>query len=174
MEIRNEEVWTWLGSAILATCATVILSLIICVMMKRIKLVIQLFEEAGKALAAMPLLLFEPILVRIQLGKFHLMSLAGSFIHQTFLWIIGVLALCAYLCLWVSSSGHLTLKRPNIYYYKKDGLMEATKVLNVFGMFWMCQFVVGCQHLVIAGAVSTWYFSRQENNCPYLMKVFSS
>ncbi|KAH1003925.1 hypothetical protein HUJ04_003758 [Dendroctonus ponderosae] len=134
MEIRSEEVWTWLGLAIGATCATVILTLIICVMIKRIKLVIQLFEEAGKALAAMPLLLFEPIL--------------------TFMWIIGVLSLCAYLCLWVSSSGRLRMKRPNIYYYKKDGLMEATKVLNVFGMFWMCQFVVGCQHLVIAGAVS--------------------
>ncbi|ERL87775.1 hypothetical protein D910_05164 [Dendroctonus ponderosae] len=140
MEIRSEEVWTWLGLAIGATCATVILTLIICVMIKRIKLVIQLFEEAGKALAAMPLLLFEPIL--------------------TFMWIIGVLSLCAYLCLWVSSSGRLRMKRPNIYYYKKDGLMEATKVLNVFGMFWMCQFVVGCQHLVIAGAVSKWNKSQ--------------
>jgi len=37
--------------------------LVILVMRKRIKLVIQLFQEAGKAINSMPLLLFEPVLV---------------------------------------------------------------------------------------------------------------
>ena len=37
--------------------------LVILVMRKRIKLVIQLFKEAGKAINSMPLLLLEPLLV---------------------------------------------------------------------------------------------------------------
>jgi hypothetical protein len=41
----------------------VIVLLVILVMRKRIKLVIQLFKEAGKAINSMPLLLFEPLLV---------------------------------------------------------------------------------------------------------------
>jgi len=41
----------------------VIVLLVILVMRKRIKLVIQLFKEAGKAINSMPLLLLEPLLV---------------------------------------------------------------------------------------------------------------
>lgn len=37
--------------------------LVILVMRKRIKLVIQLFKEAGKAINSMPLLFLEPLLV---------------------------------------------------------------------------------------------------------------
>jgi solute carrier family 44 protein 1 (choline transporter-like protein) len=41
----------------------VIVLLVILVMRKRIKLVIQLFKEAGRAINSMPLLLLEPLLV---------------------------------------------------------------------------------------------------------------
>ena len=41
----------------------VIVLLVILVMRKRIKLVVQLFKEAGKAINSMPLLLLEPLLV---------------------------------------------------------------------------------------------------------------
>lgn len=58
-----ERVTTYLIAAILSTLATFFISLVIFVMRKRVKLVIQLFIEAGKALTDMPLLLFEPILV---------------------------------------------------------------------------------------------------------------
>lgn len=53
-----------LAYAIIGTIFTIIVCLVIFVMRKRIKLVIQLFEEAGKAITNMPLLLLEPILVR--------------------------------------------------------------------------------------------------------------
>lgn len=62
-EIQQREVWSYLGIAIVATCVTVAVMLVIFVMIKRIKLVIQLFEEAGKAISSMPGLLFEPVLV---------------------------------------------------------------------------------------------------------------
>ena len=55
---------TYMIAAIIATIVAVIITLVIILMRKRIKLVIELFKEAGKAISDMPLLLFEPILVR--------------------------------------------------------------------------------------------------------------
>lgn len=63
-----ERVTTYLIAAILSTIATVAISMVIFVMRKRVKLVIQLFIEAGKALTEMPLLLFEPVLVFLNLN----------------------------------------------------------------------------------------------------------
>lgn len=63
-EIEKREVYTYLGLAIAATVITVVIVLVIWVMLKRIKLVIQLFEEAGKAISAMPSILLIPFLVR--------------------------------------------------------------------------------------------------------------
>lgn len=54
----------YLYYAIAVTIATVIVYLIILVMRKRIRLVVHLFREAGKAISNMPFLLVEPILVR--------------------------------------------------------------------------------------------------------------
>lgn len=57
---------TYLIAAIVATLVTVGITLMIVFMRKRVRLVIELFREAGKAIADMPLLLFEPILVSLK------------------------------------------------------------------------------------------------------------
>lgn len=62
-EIEKREVYTYLGLAIVATVITGVIVLVIWVMVKRIKLVIQLFEEAGKAISTMPSILLIPFLV---------------------------------------------------------------------------------------------------------------
>lgn len=62
-EVDSRKNYTYLGFAIAATIVTIIVLLIILIMRKRIQLVIQLFKESGKAISAMPFLLFEPILV---------------------------------------------------------------------------------------------------------------
>lgn len=62
-DIDSERVTTYLVAAIIVTIVTIIISLVIFVMRKRVKLVIQLFKEAAKALTDMPALLFEPLLV---------------------------------------------------------------------------------------------------------------
>lgn len=61
--IGKRRVRTFLILASISTVITVILIIMIIFMRKRIKLVIILFEEAGRAAVSMPLLLFEPILV---------------------------------------------------------------------------------------------------------------
>ncbi|XP_018567705.1 choline transporter-like protein 1 [Anoplophora glabripennis] len=142
-DVDSRKTQTYLVFAIVATVVTAVIILIIFVMRKRIKLVVQLFEEAGKALAVMPVLLFEPIL--------------------TFLCLVVVVCLWFYFCLWIESSGILSEKRPMVYYYEKDTLMKVTRWYNFFAMLWMAQFVIGCQHMVIAGAVAKWYFTRTKS-----------
>lgn len=62
-DIENRKNGSYLVFAIVATVVTFCVIAVILVMRKRIRLVIELFKEAGKAVAAMPLLLLEPFLV---------------------------------------------------------------------------------------------------------------
>lgn len=57
---------TYLVSAIICTIIAAMITLVVIFMRKRIRLVIELFKEAGKAISDMPLLLIEPLLVRIK------------------------------------------------------------------------------------------------------------
>lgn len=61
---------TYMIAAIITTIVTVLITLLIIVMRKRVRLVIELFKEAGKAISDMPLLLLEPLLVRILTQNF--------------------------------------------------------------------------------------------------------
>ncbi|KAF2349739.1 Choline transporter-like, partial [Trinorchestia longiramus] len=47
-------------------------------------------------------------------------------------------------------------------YLKRMSLNEWLRLYHIFGFFWVSQFVVGCQHVVVATAVSTWYFTRNK------------
>ncbi|XP_077291052.1 choline transporter-like protein 1 [Arctopsyche grandis] len=142
--ISQRKVYSYLGYAILATVITFIILLVLLVMRKRIRLVIQLFKEAGKAIASMPLLLLEPIL--------------------TFLTLCIVVSLWIYLSIWVESSGFLILNNNQSFNYRKDVTMKITRWYNLFALFWFTQFIIGCQHMVIAGAVATWFFTRNKKN----------
>ncbi|XP_058055555.1 choline transporter-like protein 1 [Anopheles bellator] len=135
-------VTNWLYYAIAATIATVIVFLVILVMRKRIKLVVQLFKEAGKAIASMPFLLAEPIL--------------------TFATIVGVIVLYVYFTVWIESAGMLVVEGNNSAKYVKDPTMLLTRWYNLLAFLWFCQFVIGCQHMVIAGAVAGWFFTRNK------------
>ncbi|XP_040155385.1 choline transporter-like protein 1 isoform X1 [Anopheles arabiensis] len=134
----------WLYYAIAATVATLLVYLVILVMRKRIKLVVQLFKEAGKAIASMPFLLAEPIL--------------------TFATIAAVIVLYVYFTVWIESAGMLVVESNNSAKYVKDSTMLLTRWYNLFAFLWFCQFVIGCQHMVIAGAVAGWFFTRNKSN----------
>ncbi|KAJ1528839.1 hypothetical protein ONE63_007213 [Megalurothrips usitatus] len=136
--------YSLLAYAIVATITTVIIMLVVLVMRKRIALVVQLFREAGKAVASMPVLLLQPIL--------------------TFACLAVVVALWFHFTLWIETSGFLTASSPDNNYYKKDTVTKVTRWYNLFAMFWFTQFVVSCQHMVIAGAVTAWFFTRNKDH----------
>lgn len=42
--------------------------------------------------------------------------------------------------------------------------MKVTRWYNLLAFLWTSQFLIGCQHMVIAGAVSSWFFTRYLSN----------
>lgn len=174
--VQNER--TFLIYAILATVFTVILLLIVLVMRKRVHIVVKLFKEAGLCIRSSPFLLFQPVITFVALILFFLF------------WIGMLLALAtAYYPtknevenpLKLSSSALMPL---NVTELPAAPLKEHEKMLNkaftlvsfsqgswvqymwwyhIIALIWTSEFILGCQQMVIAGAVATWYFSRDRD-----------
>lgn len=128
-------------SAILA----VILGIVIFIFRKRIALVVQIFKEASKVLADVPLIVAEPLLTFLAMG------LATA----TFLYFVLV----------IQSSGNLTVQNDkNGQFFKatyeQDFGSVAAFYINLVSYIWFTQFILGCQHFVIAGTVCQWFFSH--------------
>lgn len=75
-----------------------------------------------------------------------------------------VVGLWVYFAIWIESSGTLTVENNASAKYVKDATMKVTRWYNLLALFWMTQFVIGCQHMIIAGAVATWFFTRNKGN----------
>ncbi|XP_031349133.1 choline transporter-like protein 1 isoform X1 [Photinus pyralis] len=153
--IKVQKTDTYLTLAIIASILTLCLLLIILVLRKRLKLVIQLFKEAGKAIGSMPLLLVQPL--------------------WTFACIAATISCWLYFTLWIESAGHKKKVRDDFYIFEKDTTIVFTRWYNIFVTLWLIQFIIGCQHMVIAGAVSSWYFTRAKTrlNSPILFGLYN-
>lgn len=53
---------------------------------------------------------------------------------------------------------------------QQDIFVRIARVLNIIAFIWFSQFLIGCQHFVVAGTVSKWYFTRDKTklNTPML------
>lgn len=154
---------TYFAFALLTSIVTIIISTILFALRKRIQLAIALFQEAGKAISSMPFLIFQPILVRIwglttPVLIFCLTTdvLNRLLYFQTVLWLAVVIGLSLY--------SYIGLERTrvcsrNINYDFKTWII-ATKWYLFFAVIWFINFIIGCHHMVIAGAISQWYFKR--------------
>ncbi|KAI5719035.1 hypothetical protein M8J76_004098 [Diaphorina citri] len=145
-QIIEREINTYFIYAIVATLVALVVLVIVLVMRKRVKLVVRLFTEAGKAIQDMPLLLIQPLV--------------------TFLALMLVFAGCVYLGLLIQGGGFLAEGPNQNLYYKKDFAMKFARFARVYDLFiwfWLVQFCIGCQHMVIAGAVATWFFTRDKD-----------
>ncbi|XP_076462670.1 choline transporter-like protein 1 [Babylonia areolata] len=144
----KERTDAWLGISIGVSVVAVIILLVLMVMWKRIRLVVQLFREAGKAIAKMPSLLFQPFLVLILLG--------------------GSMAAMGYMFFFI-----VTTRKPqvdtttNFVSFEFDDLMKGMFFYYLLGLIWVSQFIVGCERLVVSGAVALWYFTRDKSKLGY-------
>lgn len=86
-----------------------------------------------------------------------------NFLFQTFVSIAAVIVLYVYFTMWVESSGMLKVENNQSAKYVKDSTMLFTRWYNLLAFFWFCQFIIGCQHMVIAGAVACWFFTRNKS-----------
>ncbi|CAG0900756.1 unnamed protein product, partial [Darwinula stevensoni] len=132
----------YLIGAIAATIFTVILLLVLLVMRSRIALVVALFREAGKALHSIPFLFLQPLWTFIALAIF------------LFIWGLGALL--------IQSTGDPTVNSDGIVKYNINGFFAGMRWYHLFALFWGVQFIIACQHVVIAGAIAVWYFTRSK------------
>ena len=44
--------------------------------------------------------------------------------------------------------------------YKKGDFWTWIRLYHLFGLLWLANFIIACQHVVIAGAIAGWYFVR--------------
>ncbi|CAH1775579.1 unnamed protein product, partial [Owenia fusiformis] len=141
IEVENEILF--LIYSIIATVLTLILLLIILVMRKRIALTVALFHEAGKCIASMPLILIQPIWTFIALFIF--------FIY----WGI-VLA-------YLSTAGDpYQDQETGFIKYNERAPVRYMWWYHVVGLIWTSEFILANQQMAIAGAVATWFFTRDK------------
>ncbi|XP_015380272.1 PREDICTED: choline transporter-like protein 1 [Diuraphis noxia] len=144
-QVSQRDVNTYFAFALITTISTIIILLIIVAMRSRIALVVQLFKESGKAIQSMPLLLLQPMV--------------------TFLFLCLAIIVWSYFAVLIQASGSPAFEplSHNIY-YKKDQLMKFARVYNILVLVWVIEFIIGCQHMIIAGSVATWFFTRNKDN----------
>lgn len=77
--------------------------------------------------------------------------------------LTALVALWLYFAIWIESSGELTIENSTSAKFVKDSTIKVTRWYNVITLFWMSQFIIGCQHMVVAGSVATWFFTRNKS-----------
>ncbi|XP_055348122.1 choline transporter-like 1 [Paramacrobiotus metropolitanus] len=160
-ESKNEIIL--LTFAILATALTVILFLMpICIRLK-IDYVTRMYEEATVCIRGIPSLLLQPVWTFLILGSFLM------------LWC-GVM-----LCLATSEIPRFVRKQITVDFlsakvaipdtsftvieYDQQTPMRFMWIFYVLALIWISEFILACQQLVVAGAISKWYFERDKKQC---------
>ncbi|XP_042219077.1 choline transporter-like protein 1 isoform X1 [Homarus americanus] len=141
IQVLQKSATTLLISAIVVTIFTVLFLIMMIAMRNRIKLVIALFKEAGKAVGAMPLLLLQPL--------------------WTLLWLVLVCLVWVLGWLFIETSGDPKKFKESIVFVKSD-FVKAMRWYHIFAFLWVTQFVLACQDVTIAGSVAQWFFTRNK------------
>lgn len=119
------------------------------VMRKRIQLAIGIVKEAARALAAMPVLIFLPVVQSIGILIFLIP------------WTIYVL--------YVASSGdvvvHESSLNPDVKYrsFEYDRNTQYAFLYLLFTYYWTSEFIIALGQLTIAAAFAGWYFTREKS-----------
>lgn len=108
---------------------------VICYFRKRIQLIAELFKEASKALIDVPSILFEPLL--------------------TFASLLLAFVLFVYFLIVIATAGNPVNVghpdgTPHVIFAEDEGISLAG-FLNIVAFIWFTQFIIGCQHFIIAG-----------------------
>ncbi|XP_067839716.1 choline transporter-like protein 1 [Heptranchias perlo] len=145
-KVSLDNVKALLVYAIVATVVTVILLLLILIMRKRVALTIALFHVAGKVFVHVPLLVFQPL---------------WTFLALAFFWIYWVAVL-----LLLGTAGYPEKNEEGYVEFKVSGPLQYTWIYHLVGLIWVSEFILACQQMIVAGAVVTYYFTRDKSNLP--------
>lgn len=147
LQIAEDNLRALLIYAISATVFTVILFLIMLVMRKRVALTIALFHVAGKVFIHLPLLVFQPF---------------WTFFALVLFWAYWIMTL-----LFLGTTGSAVQNEQGLVEYKISGPLQYMWWYHVVGLIWISEFILACQQMTVAGAVVTYYFTRDKRNLPF-------
>uniref|UniRef100_A0A096P0Z2 Choline transporter-like protein n=1 Tax=Papio anubis TaxID=9555 RepID=A0A096P0Z2_PAPAN len=147
LQIAEDNLRALLIYAISATVFTVILFLIMLVMRKRVALTIALFHVAGKVFIHLPLLVFQPF---------------WTFFALVLFWAYWIMTL-----LFLGTTGSPVQNEQGFVEFKISGPLQYMWWYHVVGLIWISEFILACQQMTVAGAVVTYYFTRDKRNLPF-------
>uniref|UniRef100_A0A3Q3INS3 Choline transporter-like protein n=1 Tax=Monopterus albus TaxID=43700 RepID=A0A3Q3INS3_MONAL len=146
-EVASDNVKALLVSAIGATVFTVVLLLVMFFMRKRVALTISLFHVAGKVFIHLPLLALQPF---------------WTFLCLMLFWVYWIAVL-----LFLGTAGTpVKNNSTNMVEYHMQGPLQYLVWYHVVGLIWISEFILAFQQMTIAGAVVTYYFTRNKSQMP--------
>ncbi|XP_033096883.1 choline transporter-like protein 1 isoform X2 [Anneissia japonica] len=147
-ESIESDVTAFLIYSIVSTVFFVVLLLIILVMRKRVAFAVELLDQAGKGLVAMPLLLIQPL--------------------WTFIALLLFFAYWSVVMLFLSVTGNPTQYNGTdgeMYVeYNKGEVISYFWWYHLIGLIWIAEFILACQQFVIGACVADWYFTRDKES----------
>lgn len=146
-EVESDNVKSLLIYAIIATVFTVVLLLVMFFMRKRVALTIALFHVAGKVFVHLPLLVLQPF---------------WTFLCLMLFWVywLGVL-------LFLGTAGTpVKNNSTNLVEYKLQEPLQYMVWYHAVGLIWISEYILAFQQMTIAGAVVTYYFTRNKSQMP--------
>lgn len=133
--------------AVAATVFTIILLLLMLFMRKRVALTIALFHVAGKVFIHLPLLTLQPFV---------------TFLALLLFWMYWILVL-----LFLGTSGNpVQNEETGLTEFRLTGPLQYLTWYHAVGLVWITEFILACQQMTVAGAVVTYYFTRDKNRLP--------
>uniref|UniRef100_A0A8C9T7I0 Choline transporter-like protein n=1 Tax=Scleropages formosus TaxID=113540 RepID=A0A8C9T7I0_SCLFO len=147
LQVAKDNVSALLVYAIAATIFTVILLLLMLIMRKRVALTIALFHVAGKVFTHLPLLALQPF--------------------WTFLALICFWAYWVMVLLFLGTAGNpVQNNQTKLVEFRMSGPLQYMTWYHAVGLIWISEFILACQQMTVAGAVVTYYFTRDKSNLP--------
>ncbi|XP_056370628.1 long-chain fatty acid transport protein 6 isoform X2 [Oenanthe melanoleuca] len=146
-QIAKDNLQALLIYAIAATVFTVIMLLIVLIMRKRVALTIALFHVAGKVFIHLPLLVFQPF---------------WTFFVLIVFWTYWITVL-----LFLGTTGSPVPNEEGFVEFRMAGPLKYMWWYHVVGLIWISEFILACQQMTVAGAVVTYYFTREKRNLPF-------
>uniref|UniRef100_A0A8C1E5I4 Choline transporter-like protein n=1 Tax=Cyprinus carpio carpio TaxID=630221 RepID=A0A8C1E5I4_CYPCA len=124
-----------------------ILLLLMLFMRKRVALTIALFHVAGKVFIHLPLLALQPFCTFLALSLF---------------WVYWIMVL-----LFLGTSGNPEKsEETGLVEFRLRGGLQYMTWYHAVGLIWISEFILACQQMTVAGAVVTYYFTRDKNKLP--------
>ncbi|KAM7394273.1 hypothetical protein PAMP_021086 [Pampus punctatissimus] len=146
-EVAADNVKALLAFSIIATIFTVILLLVMFFMRKRVALTISLFHVAGKVFIHLPLLNLQPL---------------WTFLCLILFWIYWMAVL-----LFLGTSGTpVKNNSTGLVEFQVSWPLQHSVLYHAVGLIWITEFILAFQQMTIAGAVVTYYFTRDKSQMP--------